>query len=44
MNGINPVGIDKTADYFNNLQEAFKERINTKENQGALSSNNAVVS
>ena len=39
MNGINPVGIDKTADYFNNLQEAFKERINTKENQGALSSN-----
>lgn len=39
MNGINPVGIDKTADYFNNLQEAFKEKINTKENQGALSSN-----
>jgi len=39
MNGINPVGIDKMADYFNNLQEAFKEKINTKENQGALSSN-----
>lgn len=39
MIGINPVGIDKKADYFNNLQEAFKEKINTKENQGALSSN-----
>ena len=39
MNGINPVGIDKTAEYYNKLQETFKERINTKENQGALSSN-----
>ena len=39
MNGINPIEIDKTAEYYNKLQEAFKERINTKENQGALSSN-----
>lgn len=39
MNGINPVGIDKTADYFNNLQEAFKERINTKEELGSMLSN-----
>ena len=39
MNGINPVGIDKTADYFNNLQEAFKEKINTKEELGSMLSN-----
>lgn len=39
MNGINPVGIDKTADYFNNLQEAIKERINTKEELGSMLSN-----
>lgn len=39
MNGINPVGIDKTADYFNNLQETFKERINTKEELGSMLSN-----
>ena len=39
MNGINPIEIDKTAEYYNKLQEAFKEKINTKENQGSLSSN-----
>lgn len=39
MNGINPIGIDKTVDYFNNLQEAFKERINTKEELGSMLSN-----
>ena len=41
MNGINPVGIDKTADYFNNLQEAFKERINTKEELGSMLPNSS---
>lgn len=44
MNGVNPIEIDKTSEYYNKVQETFKERINTKENQGALSSNNAVVS
>ena len=39
MNGINPVGIDKTAEYYNKLQETFKERINTKEELGSMLSN-----
>lgn len=42
MNDINPVGIDKTADYFNNLQETFKERINVKEELGSMLSNSLV--
>ena len=39
MNGINPIEIDKTAEYYNKLQETFKERINTKEELGSMLSN-----
>ena len=39
MNGINPIEIDKTAEYYNKLQETFKERINVKEELGSMLSN-----
>ena len=39
MNGVNPIEIDKTAEYYNKLQETFKERINTKEELGSMLSN-----
>ena len=39
MNGVNPIEIDKTAEYYNKLQETFKERINTKEEPGSMLSN-----
>lgn len=39
MNGINSIEIDKTAEYYNKLQETFKERINTKEELGSMLSN-----
>lgn len=39
MNGVNPIEIDKTAEYYNKLQETFKEKINTKEELGSMLSN-----
>ena len=39
MNGINPIEIDKTAEYYNKLQETFKERINVKEELSSMLSN-----
>ena len=39
MNGINSIEIDKTAEYYNKLQETFKERINVKEELGSMLSN-----
>lgn len=39
MNGVNPIEIDKTSEYYNKVQEAFKERINTKEELGSMLSN-----
>lgn len=36
MNGINPIEIDKTSEYYNKLQETFKERINMKEELGSM--------
>lgn len=39
MNGVNPIEIDKTSEYYNKVQETFKERINTKEELGSMLSN-----
>ena len=39
MNGINPIEIDKTSEYYNKLQETFKEKINMKEELGSMLSN-----
>lgn len=39
MNGVNPIEIDKTSEYYNKLQETFKERINMKEELGSMLSN-----
>jgi len=36
MNGVNPIEIDKTSEYYNKLQETFKERINMKEELGSM--------
>ncbi len=39
MNGVNPIEIDKTSEYYNKVQDTFKERINTKEELGRMLSN-----
>lgn len=39
MNSINPVNVDKSAEYHNNLQTAFRERIGAKEENSSLFSN-----
>ena len=36
MNGVNPIEIDKTSEYYNKLQETFKERIKMKEELGSM--------
>ena len=39
MNNINPVNIDKSAEYNNKLQDTFKNKINAKEENSSLFSN-----
>ena len=39
MNSINSVNVDKSAEYHNNLQTTFRERIGAKEENSSLFSN-----
>ena len=39
MNSINPVNIDKSAEYNNKLQDTFKNKIDAKEENSSLCSN-----
>ena len=36
MNNINLVNVDKSAEYYNNLQTSFRDKINTKEENSSI--------